>query len=501
MTQSTPASATGVRRKSIGGNFMLNFMGILLPLGVSLAVVPLYIHRIGSDRYGIMSLVWMLLGYFGFLDFGLSRSSANALSRLAHAGPAERGPVLITALYLNIGLGCVGGAIMYCAGLLMAGHMAALSGPLHAEILASLPWIACMLPLSMISGVGIGAIESREGFVVSNLLNSFGGVLGQVLPITCAILFGPRLTVIIPAALAARGISTLCVLAYVAWNERPLHPRQFDRSKVRPLLGYGAWVSVTGMISPMLETADQMLIGALLGPGALAHYSVPMNLVTRSQLVAAALAKTLFPRMSRLEHEEADHLTVRSTVSLAYGFAAICAPAIILAGPFLTLWLGAPFAATATPVALILLVGGWTNGVAFIPFTFLQSQGRPDLAAKIHLCEILPFLGAVWLLTKWFGLPGAAIAWSLRVTIDLALMLIAGRLIRPGILVMLPAIAIIGGSYAFAQIVKPAGLFAFVVACLVGLAIVGGALIWDSAARALFSSTWTRLRPAAAPAG
>src|SRR5271170_704766 len=128
MTQPFAAPAKAVGRKSVGANFILNFLGQILPLGISLGVVPIYIHTIGTDRYGIMSIVWLLLGYFGFLDFGLSRSSANALSKLAHAGPAERVPVLMTAFYLNIALGAVGGAILYGAGLLMIGHMAALSG-------------------------------------------------------------------------------------------------------------------------------------------------------------------------------------------------------------------------------------------------------------------------------------------------------------------------------------------------------------------------------------
>ena len=33
------------------------------------------------------------------------------------------------------------------------------------------------------------------------------------------------------------------------------------------------------LLSPLLETFDQILIGALLGPAAIAHYAVPMSLV------------------------------------------------------------------------------------------------------------------------------------------------------------------------------------------------------------------------------
>ncbi len=499
MARTKPDSSQSSGR-TIGVNFILNSAGTIVPLALSLVIVPLYIGRIGADRYGVMSLVWVLLGYFGFLDFGLSRASANALSRIPNAGPEVRVPVLVTALYLNLALGSVGGVVMYIAASFWANHMASLPPSLHAEILSAVPWMAFMLPLSMVAGVGTGAIESRERFLLSNLLTTFGGVLGQVLPITCAILFGPNLAIIVPAAFASRAISTGVMFAYVAWLERPVDPRRFDRTQVKTLLGYGAWVSVTGMISPMLDTLDQMLVGSLLGPAALAHYTVPMSMTTRSQFVALALAKTLFPRLSRMDREEARALTMKATVTLAYGFAAVCGPAIIVAGPFLTLWLGADFAARSTPVADILLVGAWTNGIAFIPYTFLQGQGRPDLPAKLHTIEIIPFLLVVWGLTVWLGLPGAALAWTLRVSIDLILLLGAGRLLTSSIATIAAPVAWMIVAFLTAELLHPSLVPALAIACVIGLAVLASALLWDEAARQAGAKLVRRIRSRSAPA-
>ncbi len=317
---------------------------------------------------------------------------------------------------------------------------------------------------------------------MANLFTAGGGALGQLLPISCALLFGPSLAIVIPAALAGRAISTVLVLAYVIRTEHPVDPRRFDRSRVRQLIGYGAWVSVTSLISPMLETFDQMLIGALLGPAAIAHYSVPMNMATRSQVISAALAKTLFPRLSRVSREEADQLAMQAVVTLAYGFGAVCAPAMIVAGPFLRLWISADFAHYAAPAAAILIVGAWTNGVAFIPYTLLQGQGRPDLTAKLHACEVLPFLGLVWLLTTWFGLPGAAIAWSTRTTADLLLLLKVSRMMRPSLLKALPSVILIMASYSVAAFIQPQGLYAVAAACIAGIAALICALLFDPAA-------------------
>lgn len=472
-------------RRAIRTNFLLNIGGMVLPLAAAVITVPIYISYIGAARYGILSVVWILLGYFGFMDFGLSRASANALSRLGHASAAERVPVLVTSLFTNAALGVVGGLILYLVSNALLARFAHLPAELTGEIDAAMPWIACMLPVALISGVGGGAIESRERFLTANLLTTFGGLLGQVAPVVCAILISPSLSVVIPAAFLSRLVSTMLIWAIVVKSEHPVNLRSFDRRLVRELMGYGAWVSVTSVISPLMETLDQVLIGALLGPAAIAHYSVPMNISTRSLVISSALAKTLFPRLSRLGPEEAKILAERATVTLAFGFAAICGPAVILAGPALQLWVGPEFAAYSTPVAQILLIGAWTNGVAYIPYTLLQGQGRPDLTAKLHAAEVVPFIIVLWLLMTNFGLPGAALAWTLRTSIDcMILMRISGQwgkqLVRG-----LPTVAFMAACWIMAWLLPLPLIWSAIAASAASVAVVTLALMFDPASRTL----------------
>jgi len=70
------------------------------------------------------------------------------------------------------------------------------------------------------------------------------------------------------------------------------------------------------------------------------------------------------------------------------------------------------------PVAVILLVGIWMNALAFLPYSYLQAQGRPDLPARLHLLEVLPYLAFLWWAIGAWGIQGAALAWTLRVSVD-----------------------------------------------------------------------------------
>ena len=276
-------------------NFVFNVMGMIVPIAITLVTVPIYISYIGVARYGVLSIIWILLGYFGFLDFGLSRATANALAKLAHASKEDRTGVFLTSLYLNLVLGALGGIVLYYAGGALLHHWLPLSEAMGAEVETAFPWIACMLPLALLAGVARGAIESRERFFVINVLDLVGVSLGQILPIFCAIVIGPSLAVVIPAAFLARVLSVGLNLGCVARFERLDTLRVFDRSRFKELLQFGAWVSVSNVISPLLTSIDQLLVGSTLGAVAVAHYAVPMNVVGRSQIIATALSEGAIP--------------------------------------------------------------------------------------------------------------------------------------------------------------------------------------------------------------
>ena len=70
--------------KSMVKNMAINFSGLVLPTFVSLITVPAYIHLVGVERYGVISLVWTLIGYFGILDLGMGMAAQHAISK-AHA--------------------------------------------------------------------------------------------------------------------------------------------------------------------------------------------------------------------------------------------------------------------------------------------------------------------------------------------------------------------------------------------------------------------------------
>jgi len=472
-----------MKRHGIKANFVFNVTGTIVPLIVTFVTIPIYVSHIGAARYGVLSIVWIFLGYFGFLDLGLSRASANALAKLEHSSQEGRSKILITAFCINLGLGILGGAMLYFAGSFLLEHLVVVPAELKLEIETAFPWISCLLPLALISGVASAALESSDRFLAVNILQVVGSTVGQVLPVTCAVLISPSLAIVIPAAVLSRIFSILLTLGFVIREEWPMSLRSFDRKRATTLLSYGGWISVTNIFAPLIVSLDQLVIGSVLGVAAVTYYAVPMSLVTRSQIFAAALSRTLFPRMSRLAGDAARSLTQSAMMTLAYGYGAICAPAIVLIRPFIEFWMGSDFASTAAPVAEILLVGAWINGLAFIPFAHLEGQGRPDIMPKFFALELLPFTLVLWLLTTKFGIMGAAYAWVLRSPVHLIFLLVVVRFPRDRFLLLALPFTIIIAAYIFVHFYRPAPIHAIVVAAVFGLASALSGITFDAKAR------------------
>ena len=138
-------------------------------------------------------------------------------------------------------------------------------------------------------------------------------------------------------------------------------------------------------------------------------------------IIPGALSSVLFPAftVSLLHDQQRAALLFRRGVK--YLFLAIF-PLVLVIVAFapegLRIWLGPQFSPSSSSVLRWLAAGVFVNSLAFLPFTLIQSSGRPDRTAKLHLIELPVYLLALVLLVRADGIVGAAIAWTGRLTVE-----------------------------------------------------------------------------------
>lgn len=430
---------------SIRRDTVYNLAGQLVPMAVTLASLPAFLQLIGEARYGVLALVWLLVGYLGLFELGLGQAAAQRLARTEDGDLQAPARVFWTALQVNLALGAAGAVVAAGVGFWLFGAQVAMEPGLRAEMLASLGWLAAAVPLVTCTGVLTGALQGKGRFLALNCVMAFANTGVQLVPLVVAWAVGPGLPGLVLAVVAVRLASALLLLGLCRRHVAPGIGPCWDARIARGLLRFGGWVTVTAVIGPLMMVCDRFLIGAWLGAQSVSRYVIPLQLAEKLTLLSSALNMALFPRVAALPPGAArDALGLDAVQGLTMVLTPLTALGLLLFDPFLSWWLSPDIAATSAYVGQVLLLGAWVNSLALVPFTQLQARGRPDLVAKCHLAELLPYLGLLVVALDRWGLAGAAWVYTARVTIDCVLLSwLAGQLgamwrgaVLPGTLLM-----------------------------------------------------------------
>lgn len=412
-------------------NTIWNLAGSGLPLLAAAALIPFTLHRLGNEAFGVLTLIWALIGYFSLFDMGVGRALTYELSKLrAVNNVSEISLTLKAGLLLTLAAGLLGATVMLIFAPYLAISWLKISPALQQDTMLSFKIAAIgVIPTTITSGLR-GALEGLGRFAESNLNKIFLGFCMFVLPAFSIVMHGNHLWVITLYLVLARLIVAL--IATTQLRSYLVAPTVgLIKSHLKPLVNYGVWVTVTGIVGPLMVYGDRFFVSAAVGAALLPLYAIPQEGLQRLLMIPAALCGALLPQLASLSPENVAATYQRNYKRVAVVMFGICLLAALIAYPALSWWLSAEFAKKALPIALVLSVGIWLNSMALVPYTLMHANGNPKLTALFHLFELVLYALALWWLAKSFGLVGAAIAWVARVALDLILLHIAAsKLLR-----------------------------------------------------------------------
>jgi O-antigen/teichoic acid export membrane protein len=409
-------------KRLIAKNSVLNFLGQVLPGVIGVVTIRYIIKGLGTDAYGILSIAYIVLGYFSIFDLGLSRATVKFVAEHLSPEKIHRIPELVwTSLSLLFILGCIGGLLVAAFVPLLVTRLFKMPPSFIGQAKLSLYILCAAMPIMLGSDALRGVLEAAQRFDWVNYVKVPSSI--------CFYLFA---ALAIPFGVKVTGIVTILVLirlatgmAYLLLSFRVIPGLRsgfrFSREAVRPLTVFGGWVMVSNLTGPLFGYLERFMIASVLSVGMLTYYSVPFDLIAKAIIFPASLAPALFPYFSYhggRGGSEVSDVTSRSVKYLLLVMTPITALFCFFAKDILRLWLGAQFAAQSTVVLQVLALSFFLNALAYIPYTSVQALGRPELKAILDLVALPAYALYCWWLLHKFGINGAALAKLLSAILD-----------------------------------------------------------------------------------
>lgn len=403
-------------------NTLLNLLGYGAPLLVAIFAIPVIVSALGTARFGILTLTWVLIGYLSLLDLGLGRALTKLVAEKLGEGATEEIPSLIwTALSGMVLLSIVVSLMLGLLSGWMVNDILKIPEELKQEAQSAFLMLIVFVPVVIISVGFRGVLEAYQRFDMVNAVRIPLGVFSFAIPLVVipfTVELPPIIFFLFLGRLAAVGVQFLfcCRIVSGMLTGLCVRPELYGN-----LLRFGSWMTVTNAVHPLLVYSDRFFIGSLVSVTAVAFYATPSEVVTQLTLISGAFAGVMFPAFSAsftTQRARSAFLLDRSLKYVALVVFPLVFVVVCFAYEGLYFWLDAEFAQKAYRVSQMLAVGVFFTCLGQMPFAFIQGAGRPDLTGKLHLCQLPVQMLLVVKAVQWSGINGAALIWALRAMVD-----------------------------------------------------------------------------------
>jgi O-antigen/teichoic acid export membrane protein len=400
-------------------NLIANYLGQIWNILMRLALIPLYIHYIGIESYGLIGLFGVILAGLNLFDMGMTPTLSREMARFT-AG--EHTPESIRDLLRSIEIITFGIASLIAVTLILSSQWLA-SSWLQSK---NLP-VSVVAQAFTIMGV-VAALRFAETIYRSSIAGLQRQVLLNVVSIALATFQGLGAVAIlawfsptIQAFFLWQGLTSIAALVILSLTIYRLLPKgnrpaRFSLPVLRSIWSYAGGMMGITFLSLLLTQVDKILLSRLLTLTDYAYYTLAATVAGSLMTLVGPITQAWFPRLSQLFVSQDFPTLIRTyhegaqLVTVVMGSAALVL--ILFSQTFLQLWTqNSELAQHTAPLLSLLVLGNLLNGLMWIPYQTQLAYGWTSLTMRINIVAVSLIVPAILFLTPRYGAVGAAWAW------------------------------------------------------------------------------------------
>ncbi len=328
---------------------------------VFIVLIPIVVHTIGQEQYGLWSLVWAVVSLFALIDLGFGAAVVKYVADARGRGDSNRLRLVVCTLFwVFVAQSVVLGVVSM---LLFRGFDNMFELPPELRPTAQVVFIVVAsgyllkLPTAMFRGVLTGdqKLWLANIYQVATNLLYFVAVL-VILPLAPDLetfAFLNWIVTLLP------GIAVTVHCAVTMRGELSLVPRNFDWALLREIWGFSAYQMIVQVGTLLGSRADMFVVKSALPLTAVAVYAIALRVSEQVRTFCVQITRTLTPVVAELHsagREESLRKVWLAGTRFSVAFAApLLVGCAVLAEPLIHSWLGPEFADTVLPLQLLLV--------------------------------------------------------------------------------------------------------------------------------------------------
>lgn len=423
--------------RAIARNVSTKYLAYGVDAAIGLMMLPFNLEHLGKPLYGLWILTASITTSFGLLDLGYGGSLVRFIAQYRALGDRKALNAILSTLFVVYALI---GVATFGLALVLAAHIDSIFRIEPADVGAArqvLLIISLYIAGRFIFSVYGGVVVGFQRYHLNNVVSIVMAVM--VAAVNVAVLlagFG-----LVELVAATTGTRLLCLLLYrrnahAVFPEIRIRVREFSRARLREVSGFSVYMLLSDLGHKLNYAADTLVIGAFMGPAAVAVWAPAQRLSHLLTRLTNQLNDALFPIVV---DSDATDRTGRLRETLVHGTRLSLAMVVPLAGavafvahPLIEAWVGPTFTDTALilqclAVLAVLRVGTSTASI------ILQGAGEhARLTAYIGVTGLANLALSI-ALVKPYGLIGVAIGSIVPVAAMSAMATFPGACRRVGI--------------------------------------------------------------------
>jgi O-antigen/teichoic acid export membrane protein len=400
--------------KYLWRNALSNAIGIVAPAIAWVIAVPILVHQLGEQGYGVFTIAISFAGMLGFLELGLTSAATKFIADVRiRSDKNQIEQILSTNLLLYLGIGSVVTLLCFVFTPGIAQLLFKDAGIDPAALSLVVRSIGILFTLTLLKNALASILMGLHRYDIYNVIQIIYAALLALVQVVIVLRGGSVLQLMLGNILVT-GISligfTLAIHFLIPGVRFLRVPESYF---ARALFSFGMFMMLINLEGAILYNVDKIVIGRLLGLESVTYYSIPTQICFKVHSGLALFISFIFPLTSEVQ-SMGDRATLKrifldgmKTITFIDGTAMVFLGAF--APEILSFWIGAEFAGIAAPILIFTALGYLLFALSITPYHFLLGMGHPKEFAVLNLLATASVIAGLTLGIAHSGLTGGAI--------------------------------------------------------------------------------------------